>query len=82
MPSRIIQKYIVLLGERDGNQIWLAYNDFGRIGNASYDLAFHYDTWAEAADALRRVRYSGNRWGDAKILGTTVKEEIPHDKTQ
>ena len=68
----MVQKYVVLLSERDGRQIWLAYNSFGRIGNAKYEEAFRYDTRRQAADALRRVRATGRRWPDAKILGTCV----------
>jgi len=68
----IAQKYIVLLGERNGQQVWLGYDNIGRIGNCEYEQAIRYDTWAQAADALRRVRFTGARWPVAKILGTTV----------
>ena len=68
----VVQKYIVLLGERDGKQIWLAYDIGGRLGNASYEQAYRYDTWKQACDALCRVRFTGARWPRAQILGTTV----------
>ena len=70
----IVQKYIVLLGERHGKQIWLAYNDAGRISNANYSEAFQYNTHRLAEIALRRVRRT-HSFPDAKILGTTVEIE-------
>lgn len=77
----IVQKYIVLLGERDGKQIWLAYNLAGRIGNANYDQAFRYNTEPAAEIALRKVQQL-RAWRGAKIFGTTVEEETPHDEAQ
>lgn len=71
----IRQKYIVMLAERNGEQVWLAYDNLGRIGNATYAQAYRYDTWAEAADALRRLRFTGAKWPGAKIMGTTVHVE-------
>lgn len=71
----IEQRYIVLLGLRNGQQIWLAYDAGGRIGNADYSQAFRFDTELAARIALRRERITGSRWSDAEILGTTVDKE-------
>lgn len=70
----IQQKYIVLLGEHDGKQIWLAYDSIGRIGNATYDQAFRYDSHKQAVYALALVRRQ-KRWPNAKVMGTTVETE-------
>ena len=74
--SRIEQRYIVQLGERDGKQIWLAYDACGRIGNSNYAMAFRFDTSWHARMALQRERMTGSRWINAKILGTTVDVEV------
>tara|TARA_R110000868_G_scaffold14070_7_gene65631 strand:- start:72 stop:299 length:228 start_codon:yes stop_codon:yes gene_type:complete len=69
----IQQKYIVLLGEQyDGKQIWLAYDSIGRIGNATYNQAFRYDSHKQAVYALALVRRQ-RRWPNAKVMGTTVE---------
>ena len=70
----IMQKYIVMLSSdpaNTGRQVFLGYDAGGRIGNASYQQAFRYDSEQAAKRALwvaRKVR----RWPDAKILGTCV----------
>ena len=70
----MVPKYIVLLTETtDGQQIWLAYDHLGRIGNAKYDEAFKYDTHDQARAALRAVRKTGKRYEDAEILATLVE---------
>ena len=68
----IQQRYIVLLGLRNGKQIWLAYDACGRIGNADHSQAFRFNTELAARIALRRERMTGSKWDAAKILGTTV----------
>lgn len=67
----IRQRYIVCLGERDGKQIWLAYDSMGRIGNADCEQAWRYETINAAFHALAKVRRE-RRWPDAEIFGTTV----------
>ena len=73
---RMVQKYVVLLRDKPGGQqIWLAYDCVGRVGNARHEEAFRYDTHDQARLALRAVRKKGNRWADAEILATLVEEE-------
>ena len=69
----IRQRFVVMLRESQGVQTWLAYDSFGRIGNANFKEAFRYDTHRQAEDALRYVRMT-HQWPMAEILGTT--EEI------
>ena len=72
---RVIQKFIVFLGERNGKQIWLAYDDAGRIGNAAYQEAFRYDTLVSAEQALQNVRRTVGRFPDAKVMALLVEED-------
>ena len=67
----IVQKYIVMLSETPSMQMFLAYDDLGRIGNATYEQAFRYDTEQQARCALRAVRRI-RAFADAKILATCV----------
>lgn len=69
-----IQKWAVRLAIRDGQELWLAYDAAGRIGNANFDQAFRYDTRRAAEIALKRVRRDRD-WPNAKIFG--VLEEKP-----
>jgi hypothetical protein len=72
----IKQKYIVMLCEvPPDRQVWLAYDSMGRIGNATYEEAFRYDTITQARIALERVRRD-RKWPGAKILGTTVDVDV------
>jgi hypothetical protein len=66
----MVQKFIVLLDERHGKQVWLAYNTLGRIGNAVFSEAFRYETYEQAKQALASVRRQRN-WPNAKVMGTT-----------
>lgn len=64
-----VQRYIVLLKDDGKTQVWLGYNDLGRIGSCDYKNATRYESWLQAYVALcavGRVR----RWPDAKILAT------------
>ena len=69
--QRHVQRYVVLLRETP-TQLWLAYNDFGRIGNATRYMAWEFDTEAEAKSALARVRRTHN-WPQGKIMGVLVE---------
>jgi hypothetical protein len=67
----MVQRYIVLLEDRVRGQIFLGYDNIGRI-NANYLQAFRYDTELSARIALRKVRRD-RAWCDARILGCLVK---------
>lgn len=75
----IVQRWIVLLGLRAGRQIWLAYDNEGRIGNADYDQAHRYETRREAVNALGKVRKTGQAWPNAEIFGTCVRTSLPYE---
>jgi len=70
----IVQKYIVMLDSTPNREVFLAYDGLGRIGNASHEKAFKYDSRRLAKLALARVRATGKRWPRAEVLG--VIEEI------
>lgn len=64
------QRYVVLLRETIDKQVWLAYNDFGRIGNANYNQAFRFETRDQARWALIKLPL---KWPDAQVLATLVE---------
>ena len=70
----IKQKYIVMLDDSPNRQVFLAYDSLGRIGNASHEQAFRYDTQQQAYVALASVRRF-RHWPKAKILGVIVETE-------
>jgi len=67
--TRMEQRYVVLLRETP-TQIWLAYDDLGRIGNAKFHEAFRYVSAHAARMALKALPHN---WPEAKILGTLVE---------
>lgn len=69
----IQQRFIVMLDDtaHTGRQVFLAYNDLGRIGNGKYSEAFRYETHHQASRALAAVRRL-RAWPRAKILGTCI----------
>ena len=68
--TRMVQKYVVCLRSSGDRQIWLAYDNCGRIGNANYHQAFQYDSYNEARVAIKQLPH---RWTEAQILGTLVE---------
>ena len=68
---RVVQRFVVLLRDMPDKQIWLGYDDDGRIANATYAMAFRYVSEHEARMALRRLSHN---WLDATILSTLVEE--------
>ena len=69
--ARMIQRFVVLLRDMPDKQIWLAYGDDGRIGHATYAMAFRFVSEHEAEQALKRLWHN---WLDAKIFSTLVEE--------
>jgi len=69
-----ITKYVVLLRQSADKQIWLAYDDFGRIGNATYEMAFRFNSEHHAKMALKQLPH---KWPDAKVLAT-LKDRTRH----
>lgn len=71
----VVQKYIVMLDESPTRQVFLAYDDMGRISNASSDLAFQYDSYRQAKAAIAAVRRV-RRWPNARVLGVIVEADV------
>lgn len=72
------QFYIVQLSEKDGKNLYLAYDNMGRIGNACFQQAIRYDSFSQANNALKAVRRY-RRWPQAQIFG--VIDEFSDTKT-
>ena len=68
---RMVQRFIVLLRDMPEQQIWLAYDDAGRIVNATYAMAFRWHSEKMARMALKRQSHN---WLDAEIFSTLVEE--------
>ena len=69
--TRMVQRFVVLLRDMPDKQIWLGYDDLGRIANATYKMAFRFVSEHKARTALRRLSHN---WLDAKIFSTLVEE--------
>ena len=69
---RMITRFVVLLRDTPDRQIWLAYNDGGRIGNATFAMAFRFISRHQANMALRNLPH---KWPEAKIISTLVEED-------
>ena len=62
-------KFFVLLIDDGPKQVWLGYNNLGRIGSCDFRNATRYESISEALAALRMVRRE-RRWASAKVIGT------------
>ena len=70
--TRMDQRYVILLRETPDKQIWLAYDDLGRIGNAKFHEAFRYVSAHAARMALKALPH---KWPEAKVLATLEDEQ-------
>lgn len=61
-----------MLRQTPDKQIWLAYDNLGRIGNANYDQAFRFNSEHHARMAIKLLPH---KWPQAKVLSILDKED-------
>lgn len=78
--ARYAQRFVVLLDQTPDRQVWLGYDDGGRIGNCRFAEAFRYESEIDAEIELRRARRAGKRWPRARIWGVVEEKDASKDR--